>query len=140
MREMVTLRDAMDQLFDEGFPRPRGLTVGGRLAVAPSVDMFETENDVVIEAGLPGMRAEDVEINVTGELLTIKSGIQEKSESNEKAYHMREQRWGSFERSRGLPTKELSDKAKAELEDGILTITLPKAKEVKPKRITVKAK
>ena len=138
MREMVTLRDAMDRLFDEAFTRPWAMTDGGRLALAPSVDMFETENDVVIKASLPGLKAENVEINVTGEMLTIKGETREKSEVKEKAYHIREQRWGSFERSVALPTTVLSDKAKAEFEDGILTITLPKAEEVKPKTITVK--
>jgi len=140
VREMVTLRDAMDQLFDEAFTRPWGLTDGGRLAAAPSVDMFETENDVVIKAVLPGMKAEDVDINVTGEMLTIKGETKEKNEIKEKAYHIREQRWGSFERSLVMPTTVLSDKAKAEFEDGILTITLPKAEQIKPKTITVKAK
>jgi HSP20 family protein len=140
VREMVTLRDAMDRLFDEAFTRPWGLTDGGRLAAAPSVDMFETENDVVIKAVLPGMKAEDVDINVTGEMLTIKGETKEKNEIKEKAYHIREQRWGSFERSLVMPTTVLSDKAKAEFEDGILTITLPKAEQVKPKTITVKAK
>jgi HSP20 family protein len=86
------------------------------------------------------MKAEEVEINVTGEMLTLKGETQEKTESKEKAYHIREQRWGSFERSLPLPTSVVSDKAKAEFEDGILTITLPKAEEVKPKTITVKAK
>jgi len=140
VREMVTLRDAMDRLFDEAFTRPWGLTDGGRLAAVPSVDMFETENDVVIKAVLPGMKAEDVDINVTGEMLTIKGETKEKNEIKEKAYHIREQRWGSFERSLVMPTTVLSDKAKAEFEDGILTITLPKAEQVKPKTITVKAK
>jgi HSP20 family protein len=140
MREMVTLRDAMDRLFDDAFTRPWSLTDAGRLGMAPSVDMFETENDVVIKASLPGMKAEDVEINVTGEMLTLKGESKEKSEVKEKAYHVREQRWGSFERSLALPTTVLPDKAKAEFEDGILTITLPKAEEVKPKTITVKAK
>ena len=140
MREMVTLRDAMDRLFDEAFTRPWGLTDGGRPGLAPSVDMFETENDVVIKVALPGMKAEEVEINVTGEMLTLKGETQEKTESKEKAYHIREQRWGSFERSLPLPTSVVSDKAKAEFEDGILTITLPKAEEVKPKTITVKAR
>ena len=140
MREMVTLRDAMDRLFDEAFTKPWGMTDGGRLAAAPSLDMFETESDVVIKATLPGIKAEDVEINVTGEMLTIKGETKEKSEHKEKAYHIREQRWGRFERSVPLPTTVLSDKAKAEFEDGILTITLPKAEEVKPKTITVKAK
>ena len=140
MRDAVTLRDAMDRLFDEAFTRPWGLTDGGRLGLAPSVDMFETENDVVVRASLPGMKADNVEINVTGEMLTIKGETQEKSDVKEKAYHIREQRWGSFERSVALPTTVLSDKAKAEFEDGILTITLPKAEEVKPKTITVKTK
>jgi len=140
MREMVTLRDAMDRLFDEAFTRPWGLTDGGRLGVAPSLDMFETENDVVIRVTLPGMKAEDVDLSVTGEMLTIKGSSKEKSEVQEKAYHIREQRWGTFERSMPLPTTVLSDKARAEFEGGILTITLPKAEEVKPKTITVKAK
>ena len=64
----------------------------------------------------------------------------EQTESQDKAYHIREQRWGSFERSMALPTAVVADKAKAEFENGILTVTLPKADEVKPKTITVKAK
>lgn len=140
MREMMTLRDAMDRLFDEAVTRPWGLTDGGRHGPGPSIDMFETENDVVIKAALPGMKADEVEINVTGEMLTLKGETREKSEATEKGYHIREQRWGSFERSLAMPTTVLSDKARAEFEDGILTITLPKAEEVKPKTITVKAK
>ncbi|HSR19973.1 MAG TPA: Hsp20/alpha crystallin family protein [Anaerolineales bacterium] len=140
MSEAVTLRDAMDRLFDEAFTRPWGLTEAGRYGMAPSVDMFETDSDVVIRATLPGLKAEDVEINVTGEMITIKGQSKQQSETKEKAYHIREQRWGAFERSLALPTTVLSDKAKAEFEDGILTITLPKAEEVRPKTITVKAK
>lgn len=140
MREMVTLRDAMDRLFDEAFTRPWGLIDGGRGMGVPSVNMYETENDVVIKAAVPGMKAEDVQLNVTGEMLTIKGETKEKSEVKEKAYHIREQRWGAFERSVALPTSVLADKAKAEFEDGVLTITLPEAEEVKPKTITVKAK
>jgi HSP20 family protein len=140
MGGMVTLRDAMDRLFDEAFTRPYGLAEAWRGAGAPSVDMYETENDVVIKASVPGMKADDVQINVTGDMLTIKGEIKEKSELKEKAYHIREQRWGSFERSIALPTIVLAEKAKAEFEDGVLTVTLPKAEEVKPKTITVKAK
>ncbi len=73
-------------------------------------------------------------------MLSIKGETKEKSEVKEKAYHIREQRWGSFERTVILPTAVVSDKARAEFENGILTITLPKAEEVKPKTITVKAK
>ena len=140
MREMVTLRDAMDRLFDEAFTRPWGALDGWRGVGGPSVDMFETENDVVIKASLPGLKADDVQINVTGEMLTLKGETKETTEENEKSYHMREQRYGAFERSISLPTLVTPEKAKAEFEDGILTVTLPKAEEVKPKTITVKAK
>jgi HSP20 family protein len=140
MREMVTLRDAMDRLFDDAFTRPWGALDGWRGAGGPSVDMYETENDVVIKASLPGLKGDDVQINVTGEMLTLKGETKEKAEVNEKSYHLREQRYGAFERSIALPTLVTPDKAKAEFEDGVLTITLPKADEVKPKTITVKAK
>jgi HSP20 family protein len=140
MREMVTLRDAMDRLLDDAFTRPWGALDGWRGIGGPTVDMYETENDVVVKASLPGMKADDVQINVTGEMLTLKGETKEKSEVSEKSYHMREQRYGTFERSISLPTLVTPEKAKAEFEDGILTVTLPKAEEVKPKTITVKAK
>jgi HSP20 family protein len=94
----------------------------------------------VVKAAIPGVKTDDVQINITGEILTIKGEVKEKEDVNEKAYHLREQRWGIFERSLALPTDVVADKAKAEFENGILTITLPKAEEVKPKTITIKSK
>jgi HSP20 family protein len=140
VREMVTLRDAMDRLFDEAFTRPWGTLDGWRGTGGPSIDMYETENDVIIKASLPGLKADDVQINVTGEMLTLKGETKEKAEVNDKSYHLREQRYGAFERSITLPTLVTPEKAKAEFEDGVLTISLPKAEEVRPKTITVKAK
>ena len=140
MREMVTLREAMDRLFDDAFTHPFGQTDGWHGSNVPAIDMYQTDNDVVVKAALPGIKADDVQINVTGDVLTIKGEMKEKSETKEKNYHIREQRWGTFERSVMLPTNVVSDKAKAEFEDGVLTITLPKAEEVKPKLITIKAK
>jgi HSP20 family protein len=140
LSEMVTLRDAMDRLFDEAYNRPLGMADGGRARMAPSVDLFETENDVVIKAALPGIKPEEVDINVTGEMITIKGETRDQTETQEKAYHIREHRWGRFERSVSLPTAIVADKAKAEFENGILTVTLPKADEVKPRTITVRAK
>jgi HSP20 family protein len=106
----------------------------------PAVDMYQTDNEVVVKAAIPGVKTEDVQINVTGEVLTIKGEMKAKEEVKEKAYHLREQRWGAFERTIALPTDVIADKAKAEFENGILTITLPKAEEVRPKSITIKAK
>lgn len=137
-REMMTLREAMDRLFDDAFTRP--LSIAGNGWAVPAVDMYQTDNEVVVKAALPGMKADDVQLNVTGEVLTIKGEIKQKDEMKEKAYHLREQRWGSFERSVILPTDVVADKAKADFENGILTITLPKAEEAKPKSISIKAK
>jgi len=137
MRDMMTLREAMDHLFDEAFTRPFSMSGGLQL---PTVDMYQTDEEVVIRAALPGMKAEDVQISVTGDVVTVKGEMKEKTDTKEKSYHIREQRYGSFERVLSLPTAVVSDKAKAEFEDGVLVISLPKAEEVKPKTITVKAK
>ncbi len=135
--EMMTLREAMDRLFDDAFTRP--LSLAGNWSV-PAVDMYQTDNDVVVKAALPGIKADEVQINITGEVLTLKGEVKQSEETKEKAYHIREQRWGAFERSIILPTDVVADKAKADFENGILTITLPKAEEVKPKTITIKSK
>ena len=137
-REMMTLREAMDHLFDDAFTRPFRLSNG--FGSIPSVDMYQTDNEIVVKAAIPGVKTDDVQINVTGELLTIKGEVKEKEEVKEKAYHLREQRWGTFERSIALPTEVIADKAKAEFENGVLTITLPKAEEVRPKSINIKTK
>ena len=138
VREMMTLREAMDRLFDDAFTRPLSLRDGNWSA--PAIDMYQTDNDVVVKAALPGFKADDVQINVTGEVLTIRGEMKQEEEQKEKSWHIHEHRWGSFERSISLPTDVVADKAQADFANGILTITLPKAEEVKPKTITVKAK
>jgi HSP20 family protein len=77
---------------------------------------------------------------VTGDVLTIRGEAQQEEEKKDHAWHIREHHFGSFERSVALPVNVVSDRATAEFEDGVLTITLPKAEEVKPKTITIKAK
>jgi HSP20 family protein len=138
MRDMVTLRDAMDRLFDEAFTRP--WSDGWRGSGMPAIDMYQTDDEVVVKVAVPGFKPDDVQISVTGDLLTIRGETKEAEDTKEKAYHMREHRYGAFERTISLPTAVVSDKAQAEFENGILNITLPKAEEVKPKLITVKPK
>ena len=140
MREMVTLRDAMDRLLDDAFTRPWGLADGGRGSGIPAIDLYQTDDDVVVKVVVPGVKPQDVQISVTGDVLSIKGDVKEETDTKEKAYHLREQRWGSFERVVTLPTAVKSDKAQAEFENGILTVTLPKAEDVKPKMISIKAK
>ncbi len=139
-REMMTLREAMEHLFNDAFTRPLNLN-GGNWSI-PAVDMYQTDNEVVVKAALPGIKAEEVQINVTGETLTIKGEVKQEQEveEKEKAYHLREQLWGTFERSLSLPTEVIADKAKADFDNGVLTVTLPKAEKVKPRSITIKTK
>jgi HSP20 family protein len=136
-REMMTLREAMDRLFDDAFTRPLSIQDGWS---APAIDMYQTDDEIVVKAALPGIKPEDVQINITGEVLHIKGEMKYEDEQQERAWHMREQRFGAFERSVALPTDVVADKARAEFENGVLVITLPKAEEVKPKTINIQAK
>ncbi|GAP20080.1 Hsp20/alpha crystallin family protein [Leptolinea tardivitalis] len=137
MREMVRMSDAMDRLFENIYGRGWH---DGDLFESPSVDMYQTENDIVVKASLPGMKAEDIQISVVGDVLTLRGKIDAEEEVKDASYHIRERRSGSFARSLPLPSAVQSDKAKAEFENGVLTLTMPKAEEMRPKTITVKAK
>jgi HSP20 family protein len=140
-REVMTLRDAMDRLFDDAFTRPFSLMrEGGSTLSSPAIDMYQTNNEVVVKAALPGFKADEVQINVTGDILTLRGEVKQEEEKKDRSWHIREHRWSSFERSVRLPTGVISDKAQADFQNGILTITLPKLEEVRPKTITVKAK
>ena len=138
VREMMTLREAMDRLFDDAFTRPINLRDGGWSA--PAVDMYQTDDEVVVKVALPGFKADEVQINVTEDVLTLKGELKQEEEKNERSWQIREHRWGAFERSITLPTAVTSDRARADFENGILTITLPKSEKVKPKTITINAK
>ncbi|MEW6568012.1 MAG: Hsp20/alpha crystallin family protein [Chloroflexota bacterium] len=136
-REMLSMRDWMDRFFEDVFARverPLGL-----LGV-PSVDMYQTDDDVIVKATLPGVKADDINISITGDVLHIRGEVKEEQVKEGASYHLRERRYGAFSRGLPLPTGVVADKAKAEFENGVLTLTLPKAEEVKPKMITVKAK
>lgn len=138
-REMMTLREAMDRLFDDAFTRPLSIRDGWSMPT-PAIDMYQTDNEVVVKASVPGFKAEEVQINITGDVLTLKGEVKQEEERKDKAWHIREHRFGSFERSVALPTAVKTDKADAVFENGVLTITLPKADEVKPRTINIKPK
>jgi HSP20 family protein len=137
VREMMTLREAMDRLFDDAFTRPIGFNGG---TTAPAIDLYQTEDSVVVKASLPGLKSEDVDITVTGDRITLRGEVKSEHEEKDATYLVREHRFGAFERSLRLPTEVKTDKAKAEFENGVLTVTLPIADEVKPKAITIKPK
>ena len=141
-RDMLTLREAMDRLFDDAFTRPFSVMRGEGSSnwAAMPIDMYQTDHEVVVKAALPGIQADEVQINVADDILTIKGEMKQAEEKKDKAWHIREQRWGAFERSVMLPTNVKADQARADFENGILTITLPKSEQSKPKTITIKPK
>ncbi|HEX5939408.1 MAG TPA: Hsp20/alpha crystallin family protein [Dehalococcoidia bacterium] len=136
-RDLVTLRSAMDDLFEKSFVPFRGLGENGE-AYFP-IDLSENAEEVTVRAQLPGLRSEDVEISVDGNVLTIKGQSQEETSSEGENWHRREIRRGSFARSLSLPAEVDADKAQAGFDSGVLTLRLPKREEAKPKRIEIKA-
>ncbi len=139
-REMMSLRDAMDKLFEDSFVRPSRLLwpVLGRGELP--IDMYQTDNDVVVKTSIPGLKPEEVDISITGDTLTIKGEHKEEKEAKEQDYFCKELRYGAFSRSVAIPVPVKAEKAEATFENGMLTITLPKAEQAKPKQIKVKAK
>lgn len=139
-RELISLREAMDRLFEESFVHPRTGWLAPFGAETLAVDMYQTNDAVVVKAAIPGVKPEDIDINVTGDVLTIKGETKTEEEVKEENYFRRERRYGAFSRSLSIPVPVVAEKATAEFENGVLTLTLPKAEEVKPKAIKVKAK
>jgi len=139
-RELMGLRQAMDRLFEESFVRPsRILGLFGEEA-QPPIDMYQTPKEVVIKVALPGVKSEEVDVTIAGDTLTIKGETKTSEEVKREDYHYQEHRYGAFSRGVKLPPDLKPDKAEATFENGILTLTIPRAEEAKPKAIKVKPK
>jgi HSP20 family protein len=135
-REAVSLHDAMNALFQESFIRPTSGGGLGGFATLP-LDVSETENEFVVKGSLPGVKPEDVNITVHGDTLTIQGESKSEEEKKGERWHLRERRLGSFQRSLSLSTAVDSEKAQAQFEHGVLTLTLPKSESAKPRQIKV---
>ncbi|MBI2560166.1 MAG: Hsp20/alpha crystallin family protein [Planctomycetes bacterium] len=134
MPSFTSLRDEMNQLFDDFFKkRPFFET-----AWSPELDVSETNDNVIVKAEVPGLDPKDIDISISGDTLTLKGEKKEEKHENDRYYHRIERRYGSFMRSVTLPESVDSEKVKAECKNGILEITLPKVEKAKPKKITVK--
>jgi HSP20 family protein len=139
--EMVSLREAVNQLFEDSFIRPSAWPLpfdGGNFSVP--ADVIETKDNIVVKLSAPGVKPEDIDIAVVGDTLTIKGEMKSEEHFEEGSYIRKERRFGSFQRTFSLPTSVAPDRAKAEFEHGVLTLTLPKAEEAKPKSIKVAMK
>jgi HSP20 family protein len=136
-RDMVTLRERMNKLFED-MAASRGeekdLTTS---SWAPAVDIYETENEVVLTAEIPGIEEKDVEIKVEDNTLTLRGERKFEKETKEENYHRIERAYGSFFRSFTLPNYVDQDRIEAEHENGILKIRMPKRAELKPRKVKI---
>jgi HSP20 family protein len=138
--EMVSLRHAMDRLFEDSFVSPLGWrTISGGDAITPALDVHETDDHLVVTAALPGVKADDVDITMVGQTLTLRGELKAADEVKGDQYLYRERRYGTFNRTLQLPVRVEGDKAEATFTDGILTLRIPKAEEVKPRQIRITA-
>jgi HSP20 family protein len=136
----MSLREAMDRLFEDSFVRPTRSRLAMAVGAPLAVDMFETEEDVVVKMALPGVDPNDVDISVLGNTLTIMGETKAEEEVEQGRHICHERRFGATSRSLTLPVAVEADKAEAEYENGVLTLKLPKVEEAKPKAIEIEVK
>lgn len=133
--DMLTLREAMTQLFDGSYVAPT--TLRNTQGFVPALDLSETETAYLVELSIPGVKPEDIDVSVENNVLTIKGTLHQEEQENKRNYHRVERRYGSFQRTLGLPTTVKPDAIHATLTNGVLRLDIPKAEELKPRRIGI---
>ncbi len=140
-RDLITIQDRMNKLFEQTLARTRGddeAVVPS--AWSPAVDIYETADAIVLTAELPGLRREDIEIQLRDNTLTLRGERKFEREVKDENYLRIERSYGAFQRAFSLPTVVQQEKIKAVFRDGVLEVTMPKAEEAKPKQVKVEVK
>jgi HSP20 family protein len=136
--EFLTLQERMNRLFDDLMPTTRmggeELTTG---TFHPAVDIYEGEKEITLKAELPGIDKKDVHVDINGGVITLRGERKIEKENKKEKYHRVERSYGIFNRSFTLPTTVDTGKVKANYKDGVLSVTLPRKEEAKPKSIPV---
>jgi len=136
VRDINDVQSEMNRLYDSFFGGPTQSGVSERVW-APVADMHETKDELVIKLDLPGMNEKDIQVSITGGLLSVRGQRQQTEEVKQDSYYKAERWAGRFERSFQLPIPVQTDKVRATYRDGVLTVTLPKVEAVKPKDIKI---
>ena len=140
LSDLVSLRDAMDQLFQESVIRPNGWSGLPAGQISTPVDLWETKDAYHLRADLPGMTPEDIAINVTGDTVTLSGETKSMTDVANEGWLRQERRAGKFQRSFTLPVQIDANAVTATFSNGILDLTLPKSEAVKPKTVKIQAK
>ncbi len=134
-RDITTLRDEMNRLFT----RTLGEGAAAGSAWTPAVDIFDQADAILLKAELPGLTPDDIDIEVDDNVLTVKGERRFEDKVEEGRYYRLERAYGHFQRSLTLPQGVKADDISASFDAGVLTVTVPKAEEVKPRKIAVAA-
>jgi HSP20 family protein len=135
LRDAVTLREAMDRLFEDTWVPARRRAEGSERVYRLPLDAYVTPDEIVITANMPGVKPEDVEITLEGDTLTIKA--ERPAPLENVSYALQERPYGRYQRTLSINVPVDADKAEAKFENGLLTLTVPKSEAVKPKTIQV---
>ncbi len=136
--DLVTMQQAMDRLFDDAYQRRGPAWRQSERVAALPLDVYSTSNELIVQASVPGLNPDDVEITIEGDTLTIRG--EAKSPLDNVEYHIQERQFGPFSRTLTLNVPVQADQAEAVFDKGVLTLTIPKAEEIRPKVIKVKSK
>jgi HSP20 family protein len=136
-RDIVSLREKMNRLFEDMVTQRGEEKEMISSAWAPAVDIYEDESQLVLTAEVPGIDEKDIEIKIENNTLTLHGERKMEKETKEENYHRLERSYGSFSRSFTLPNYVDTDKIRAEHENGVLKITMPKKPELKPRKVKI---
>jgi len=137
-RNVAALQDRINRIFDESFSRTADVDDDISMSAwKPSVDIYETDEAIILKAELPGIKKEDVSVEIKDNVLTLRGERVEDKEIKEGSYFRKERCFGTFSRAFNLQHRVQPDKIKAKFKDGILVVEIPKPEEEKPKQITV---
>ena len=136
-RDLGMLQDRMNRLFDDAGRGWRSDEPAATTSWSPSVDIFETEGEIVVKAELPGMDRKDITLHLENNVLTLRGERKFEKETKEENYHRIERSYGNFSRSFSIPATVDEEKIRADYKDGVLKIVLPKKEQAKPKQIKI---
>ena len=136
-RDLISIQDRMNRLFEQTLSRSRGEEGVSATTWTPAVDIYETVDTIVMKAELPGVAREDIQIQINDNTLTLRGERRFAKDVHEESYLRIERAYGSFHRSFTLPATVRQENIRALFKDGVLELTLPKAEDSKPKRISI---